>query len=206
MNREEQYKKDEQLISDYVQNNGGIVKAAEFAALGLDHRRVQQFVDDGLLRRIRNGHYCLVNDGADEDTIIYRMFGEDGILTMESALYVYGYIKTKPYEYQIAVDRNTSKSRFKLDYPFVHPYYTDAKALTLGVEEVDFGGGRMKIYDKERLVCEVLKYEEHMDRETVKQGLKSYIIEENQDKLKLLRYAKERRVYDKVMNRIGVWL
>ena len=43
----------------------------------------------------------------------------DGLLCMESALYAYGYISRKPVGFHIAVDKNTSKSRFKMEYPKV---------------------------------------------------------------------------------------
>lgn len=206
MTREEMYAENRQAIEKLMTAKGGMVKTNELYELGLTHRRIQRLVDDGFLKRVRNGYYSLEAEEVSDDTVILRLFGEDSVLTMESALYAYGYIKTKPYEYQIAVDRNTSKSRFKMEYPFVHPYYTEPRFLELGVTTIDFGGGRMKIYDKERLICECLKYEEHCDREIIKQALRAYIAETGQDKLKLIAYAKERRVMDKVYNRIGVWL
>ena len=103
-------------------------------------------------------------------------------------------------------DKNTSKSRFKMDYPVLQPYYTEAEVLQLGVTEIPLGSHRMKIYEKERLVCDCLKYEDKLEREVLKQMLKSFIEDEEKDIAKLMTYAKERRVVEKVRNRIGVWL
>ncbi len=206
MTREEKWLADEQAICELVHAHNGIVKTADLYTLGIDYRRIMSFVDWGLLRRVKNGYYVLENDSLSEDEMILRLFGEDGVLTMESALYQYGYLTVKPAEYQIAVDKNTSKSRFRLSYPFVHPYYSEPKVLTLGVTEIAFGGGRMKIYDRERLMCDCLKYEEHMDHETMKKALRAYIAEPKKNVSRLLMYAKERKVVGKVQNRIGVWL
>ena len=156
--------------------------------------------------RVKNGYYSLQEQKLSEDEMVYRLFGEDGVLTMETALYIYGYLPTKPAEYQIAVDKNTSKSRFHLNYPFVHPYYSEPKVLTLGVTQIAFGGGMMKIYDRERLMCDCLKYEDRLDREDLKKALLAYIAEPSKDISRLLCYAKERKVLSKVQNRIGVWL
>lgn len=206
MTREEKWEKDEASIRELIKEHDGVVKTSELYTLGIDYRRIQSFVDWGVLLRIKNGYYSLQEQKLSEDEMIFRLFGEDGVLTMESALYIYGYLSTKPAEYQIAVDKNTSKSRFHLNYPFVHPYYSEPKVLTLGVTQTAFGGGVIKIYDRERLMCDCLKYEDRMDREDLKKALRAYIAEPSKDISKLLSYAKERKVLSKVQNRIGVWL
>lgn len=206
MTREEKWEKDETAIREFVKQHDGVVKTSELYTLGIDYRRIQRFVDWGVLLRVKNGYYSLQEQKLSEDEMVYRLFGEDGVLTMESALYIYGYLSAKPAEYQIAVDKNTSKSRFHLNYPFVHPYYSEPKVLALGVTEIPFGGGTMKIYDKERLMCDCLKYEDRLDREDLKRALRGYLAEPVKDISRLLFYAKERKVLNKVQNRIGVWL
>ena len=206
MTREEKWEKDEAAIRELVRAHDGVVKTAELYTLGIDYRRIQSFVDWGVLLRVKNGYYSLQEQKLSEDEMVYRLFGEDGVRTMETALYIYGYLPTKPAEYQIAVDKNTSKSRFHLNYPFVHPYYSEPKVLTLGVTQSAFGGGMMKIYDRERLMCDCLKYEDRLDREDLKKALLAYIAEPSKDISRLLCYAKERKVLSKVQNRIGVWL
>lgn len=206
MTRQEKWDRDEAAIRELIKEHDGVVKTAQLYTLGIDYRRIQNFVDWGVLLRVKNGYYSLQDQKLSDDEMIYRLFGEDGVLTMESALYIYGYLPAKPYEYQIAIDKNTSKSRFHLNYPFVHPYYSEPKVLILGVSEVPFGGGTMKIYDRERLICDCLKYEDRMDREDLKKALLSYIGEPKKDISKLLTYAKERKVLSKVQNRIGAWL
>ncbi len=125
---------------------------------------------------------------------------------MESALYVYGYLKDRPYKWSIAINKNTSKSRFNIDYPIVEPYYTEPEVLEIGVTETDFAGGKMKIYTKERLICDFLKYQEKVDREDFKKGVWAYIMDEDKDVAKLMEFAKERKVLKKVQSMIGVWL
>ncbi len=193
-------------INDLVENNGGLVRASDIDALGVDYRRVLKFVEEGYLIRVKSGYYTTKYYECDEDQWIYKLFGEDGILTMESALYVYGYLKDRPYKWSIAINKNTSKSRFNIDYPIVEPYYTEPEVLEIGVTEADFAGGKMKIYTKERLICDFLKYQEKVDREDFKKGVWAYIMDEEKDVAKLMEYAKERKVLKKVQSMIGVWL
>ncbi len=206
MTREEKWKQDEIAIEKLVKEQGGVAKTSELYTLGIDYRRIKQFTDWGLLRRIKSGYYTLQEQTLSEDEMIVRLFGEDGVLTMECALYAYGYLTARPGTYQIAIDKNTSKSRFNLSYPFVQPYYCEPKVLTLGVCEIPYGGAQMKIYEKERLICDCLKYEDHMEREDVKRALRAFLADPQKDIARLLYYAEKRKVLGKVQNRIGAWL
>lgn len=126
---------------------------------------------------------------------------------MESALYVYGYISHKPYGWHLAVDKNTSKSRFKMDYPKVIPYYTEPDgALEMGTTTCEFAGITFQIYDRERVICDCLKYESKLEREIFQQAIQSYIKDESKDISMLMEYARARKVVKKVQSLIGVWL
>ena len=206
LSRDEKKQYQLEQINDLVEANGGLVKTSEIEALGVDYRRVLTFVDEGYLIRVKNGYYTTKYFDCTEEQWIYKLFGEDGILTMESAMYVYGYLKDRPYKWSIAINKNTSKSRFNIDYPIVEPFYTEPEVMELGVTEAEFAGGRMKIYTKERLICDYLKYQEKVDREDFKKAVWAYIMDEDKDVAKLMEYAKERKVLKKVQSMIGVWL
>ena len=107
-------KKKEQQIQQMkllMEKNGGVVKTSQLYELGMDYRRIQHFVDYGVIERVKNGYYAMDYRKKDEEAIILRLFS-DCVLTMESALYYYRYLKHKPFQWTIAVDKNTSKSRF----------------------------------------------------------------------------------------------
>lgn len=205
MTRQEKREKQIDKIRVLIEQNGGIVKASQLYTLGLDYRRIQSFVEMGVIERVKNGYYSMDFRSKREEDIIITLFS-DCVLSMESALYCYRYLKSKPYKWTIAVDKNTSKSRFKLDYPLVTPYYTEPEVLQKGVTKIEFGSYEMPIYRKERLMCDVLKYEDRMDRRDLQQALKCFLMDKNKDIAKLLFFARERKVLAKVRNQIGVWL
>lgn len=201
-------KKEEALleeIKEFIQEKGGIVKKEQLNELEIDYRRILKFVDNGDLIRIKSGYYAVNLENFSEEELIAGLF-PDCVLCMENALYQYGYISKKPYGWKLAVDKNTSKSRFKLDYPQVIPFYTEPEALAMGVTTISMAGKTMKIYEKERLVCDCLKYEEKMERELFKEGILSYIQDTEKDVAKLMEYARARKVLKKVQSMIGVWL
>lgn len=205
MTRQEKREKQIAQMQELMEQNGGIVKTSQLYTLGMDYRRIQTFVDYGVIERVKNGYYAMNYHKKREEDIIAAMFS-DCVLSMESALYCHKYLKVKPFKWTIAVDKNTSKSRFKIDYPLVQPYYTEPEVLQMGVMRIEFGNSEMPIYSKERLICDVLKYENRMEREDLQQALRNFIMDKNKDIAKLLNYAKERKVLSKVRNQIGVWL
>lgn len=205
LSREEKRRKQIEDIQALMGQHGGIVKTSQLYTLGMDYRRIQGFVDDGVIERVKNGYYSMNYRKKREEDIIIALY-PDCVLSMESALYCYRYLKNKPFKWTIAVDKNTSKSRFKMDYPFVQPYYTEPEVLKMGVEKIALGSGEMPIYCKERLICDILKYENRMEREDLQQALRMFLSDKDKDIGKLLTFAKERKVLSKVRNQIGVWL
>ncbi|MBQ2902315.1 MAG: type IV toxin-antitoxin system AbiEi family antitoxin domain-containing protein [Agathobacter sp.] len=188
-----------------IDDNGGIAKKEQLAALGIDYRRILDFVENDEVIRIKNGYYTYGIERFSEEALVSKLF-PDGVLCMESALYAYGYISRKPVGFHVAIDKNTSKSRFKLDYPKVIPYYTEPEVLTIGVTTISYEGCDFQIYDKDRLICDCLKYESKMNREDFKEAVQAYIKDEDKDISALMEYARERKVVKRVQSLIGVWL
>lgn len=205
MSREE---KTDFLLSEIkkkMEENGGIIKTSQITELGVDYRRILAWVKDGTLERVKSGYYSFGFRERSEEDLILGLF-PDGILCLDSALYYHHYIDQKPYQWHIAIDKNTSKSRFKMDYPVIQPYYTEPEVLKLGVTEIPFAGGTMKIYNKQRMICDCLKFEEKLDRDVFKRALLSYIADTSKDIAELLTIARERKVLQKVQSTLGVWL
>ena len=192
-------------VQEFIEANGGIVKKEQLGELHIDYRRILEFVEEGKLVRIKNGYYTDRMDRFTEEELIARLF-PDASLCMESALYAYGYIKSKPFGWHLAVDKNTSKSRFKMDYPKIVPYYTEPEALDIGAATIELHGATFGIYDKERMICDCLKYESKMEHDDFKAAIQGYIKDEDKDISNLLEYARERKVIKKVQSFIGVWL
>ena len=193
------------LIKKAMEEHNGIVKKEELTRLGIDYRRINQLVKEGSLSRIKNGYYTDRVDSFSEDAMVAALF-PDAKLCMESALYAYGYIKEKPYGWRLAVDKNTSKSRFKMDYPKIIPFYTEPEARGLGAVTIELEGNTFGIYDKERMSCDCLKYEAKMSREDFKAAIQAYIADPDKDISLLMDYARARKVVKKVQSLIGVWL
>lgn len=197
----------QETISKMAQANGGVFRTSDLTALGYNTYAIRKLVNEHVIERIKPRYYrlCEAAEELSEAAQIAQLF-PDGVLCMYTALFYYRYSDRTPLEWNIAVDRDTSKSRFKLDYPFVQPYYMKKELLSFGVTTADYGDCTMQIFDRDRLICECIFYENKMDRETYNKAIRGYVADTKKNVSKLLEYAEKRRILKKVKDRIGVWL
>lgn len=184
-----------------------LIRTSELNGLSIYSKEISELVQKGYIERVKQGYYRIVEHTEEhsEAKLISQLY-PDGIICMVSALFYYGYSDRTPINWDIAIDRNTSKARFNIDYPYVKPYYIDKAHLEYGVTEGQYEDCVLKIFDRDRLICECIKHENKMDREIYNKAIINYINDSQKNVTNLLEYAKKRNVHKKVRERIGVWL
>lgn len=190
------------IFSDYQY----IMTTAELQAEKLYYANIQLMLKEGLIEKIKRGYYHWVEDaGGSEVPIINRLF-PDAVLCMETALLYYRYSDRNPAQWNLAMDKNVSKERTKIDYPFIKVYRMEPSLLPIGetTGEIDFT--KVRIYDRDRTVCDVLRNMNKMDREVFNKAIQGYVNDTKKNIPNLMRYAKELRVQKRVRDLIGVWL
>lgn len=78
----------------------------------------------------------------------------DAVLTMHNAFFLYGFTDTIPDGYDLATDRNATKIRDKK----VKQYFQPSEFMKQGIEVINYKGYAIKIYSRERMLIEVLRY------------------------------------------------
>lgn len=195
---------DLKLINKIILKNNGVAKTSEFIKSGMTSTDVAKLCNNGILVRVKHGYYQLASQvEPNEEKIIANLF-PDGILCMDTALFHYGYSDRTPLEWTIAFSRTVSRSRLKVDYFNIKPYFIDDKYLNIGVTQAEINGVTLKIYNRERVICDCFKYKNKMDVETFNKAINAYVVDDKKNLGNLSKHAKEMRVYKKVSEIIGV--
>lgn len=195
-----------EFIKQIFFENGGVVKTKILRENGLSSRDLKQFVDAGIIEQIRWGYYQFAdNNDFSEIPILVSLF-PDGILCMESALDHYGYIERTPDAWEIAVDAGSGRKRFQIPYPIIHPHFIINSKLNIGVTTAVIDETEIKIYDRERTICDCLYHRNKMDAEVFNQAVQSYLKDENRREYILANYASKLHVTRKVRDVLGIWL
>lgn len=172
----------------------------------LYYRDIQRMLDEGLIEKVKRGYYHWIEDyGTSEVAIINSLF-PDAVFCMETALFYYKYSDRSPAEWNITVDKNTSRQRTNIDYPFVKAYRVEPALLSLGETDGIIEFTKVRIYDRDRTVCDVLRNMSKIDKEIFNKAIQNYVKDPQKNIPNLMKYAKALRVQKKVNDLIGVWL
>ena len=194
------------VAHDIVASYDGIVRTSDFNDNGIRNDELSRFCTSGKLYRVRKGVYSAVptNEIAEEQLLAELL--PDAVICMESALYYYGYSDHAPTEWTISVPRSFSRSRLKIDGLFLKPRYVQEELFDLGLSTENINGFELKIYDRERCVCDCFKYRNKIDSELFNKALNAYASDPQKNLMKLLDYARKMRVQKKVREIMEVLL
>ena len=96
--------------------------------------------------------------------------------------------------------------RTKIDYPFIKAYRVESALVTLGEASGKIDSIDVRIYDRDRTICDVLRNMNKMDKEIFNKAIQGYVKDSKKNIPNLMKYAKVLRVQKRVKEMIGVWL
>lgn len=185
--------------------HGGVLKASELNNMGFSSREIKKLTEEDVISKIKRGFYELTDYIPKEEVIMARLFPK-AVIFLESALLYYEYTDRIPQALQIAVDRYSKTTKYNIDYPKIKPYYLEPKFIEIGIDTIKIEGVEVRIYDKDRTICDVLRYETKLEEEVFTTAIKRYIKDSKKNVRNLFEYAEIFNIKNKVQTYIGVWL
>jgi predicted transcriptional regulator of viral defense system len=159
---------------------------------GKKYRELLRATQRGDITRIKRGIYAtddtLANTMLDVDKIIPR-----GIICLYSAWAYYGMTTQIPSAYYIAINR--SRKIVVPYFPAFQLIYQQPKILGLGEVRKTIQGFNVSIYNRERCVCDAIKYRYKIGTDVMAEIFNSYLSSDEINIDLLCRYAKELHVY-----------
>ena len=194
------------IAKKIIENAKGIAKTAELISAGLSKSDINNLCNNGYIERVRHGYYSLSEaNSVGEEQLIQTLLPE-AIVCVESALFHYGYSDFAPRIWTLAIPRTMTKTKINMDAIAYKPYYIQNKLHELGKTYSDFDGVTLPIYDRERTICDCFKYRTKLDNEIFNKAINAYVADNNKNLSNLSKYAKEMKVYKKVMDLMEVLL
>lgn len=129
---------------------------------------IQQKVNAGELFRVGKAVYSEQNHIPELAVLAFQY--PYAVVTMDSAFYIYGLTDVIPDKYHLATDRNAAKIRDERVKQFFYP----SDFFTQGIETADYRGFPVRIYSKERMLIELLRYKSKLSFDYYKEILLNY--------------------------------
>jgi predicted transcriptional regulator of viral defense system len=157
------------------------------------YRNIRQGVKNGELIKVRNGVYATV-DSLAAGMIDIEAIVPGGVLCLYSAWHYYGMTTQVPDAYYIAIER---KRKIKLPEVIdINPVYQSAELLEIGKTTVTIEGIEVAIYDRERCLCDAVKYRNKIGIDVMAEILNAYLTGPERNLSRLADYAKKLRVFN----------
>jgi len=171
----------------------GYARTKDIKRAGIHHSHLNELLENGTILKLKHGLYCL------SDIIQFNSLKEaqitipSGIICLGTALSYYGLSTWDPPEVHIAIPKSR---KIKLpDYPPIRLYYFSGVFYETGiVHESTESGVTIQIYDKEKTVCDIVRYRNQIGIDIMKEALKEYLKQKDRNLNKLNSYAQTLKI------------
>jgi len=140
----------------------------ELKCIYKDNYQIQKLVNLKKISKIQEGLYS-DKENVNDFEIISKKY-PDAVFTMNTAYYIYDLIDVIPEKLELAVERDT----IRIKNNKVKQIYFNSNLINLGKTQIDYMGAKINIYDKERLLLELIKNERKMPFNYYKEIINSY--------------------------------
>lgn len=130
--------------------------------------RVNELVHAGKLFRIEEGIYADTAEVPDVEIVLAKY--PSSVLTLESAYYYYRMSDEIPDEYHLATDRKSAK----ITDVRVIQHFVPSGSLMMGAAETTVLDEHLRIYDKERLLIETMRYRSKLPYDLYREVIGSF--------------------------------
>lgn len=178
----------EKQIQKMLTEGNGTIKASDARLAGVNNKQLQRLTEAGELERISRGLYIAAEQFEDEYFLTqYRC--SKCVFSHETALFLHGLSDRTPIRLMMTIPSGYN-SRLLKDRDRYKFFYCRTELHEVGlVTMISPFGNNIRVYDKERTICDCIRKSDDMDRNIVIEAVKRYAIEKGNDHAALLRYA-----------------
>lgn len=185
-----------QEINFLLKQNNGQVTVDDVKRIGLDPHILIDLANRGQLERVDRGVYINPEIFEDDMYILQYRFSK-GIFFKDSALFLHHMIDRTPDRYQMNFPLGYHSLAVK-QYP-LKVYRQKSEWYSLGIEEVlTPGQHKVRVYNIERTLCDILRTRDASDSETIRQAMLAYTQLKHKNISQLIQFADLFNVRDKI--------
>lgn len=184
-------------IKAMADDGNGFVKTSQIEEAGISRTVIKRYVDSGLLERIRKGIYAPADSDIDEFALL-QVQCSSLIFSYGTALYIWGLTDMIPHTFDISVPHGENISRLLRDNQKIKAHYVMKEFYDLGITETQSPqGGLIRLYDKERCLCDLIKDKNQIEKQLYVQAIREYF-KARPNVRKLLKYGKAFGIEEKI--------
>lgn len=184
------------ILDKLLEEQNGYIRLIDAQNEGVSKYSVLDYICKNEMEKIAPGIY--ISPEALEDRLYsIQLRNRKIVFSHETALYIHNLSDREPFSPVITVVRGYNAKHLKEDGVVVHTVRQEWLELGLTKEQT-FIGNTVRIYDKERCICDIIKNKKRMDIQVFQMALTSYFSDNEKNIHILMKYAGIMGVSDKV--------
>ena len=187
-------------IKQIMKTNNGMISTRMIEPLNISRQYLSIMKNNNDIEKVSRGIY--LSPSAFEDSYFsFQQKYKKAIFSHMNALYFYGMTEEFPYNYTVTVPQSYHVDTVNEK---CNVFYVSDDIYELGIVEIETpNGNKIRAYDKERCICDIIRSKGRMDSEQVKKTIKQYMQSKDKDMAKLSEYSKNMGINKKVMEMAG---
>lgn len=178
----------EEKVRRFITSAGGYAKADFLQAHGIHSKQLSALVDSGALVRLKRGLYVLPGVGERSELVDIQQAIPRGVFCLVTALSLHGMGAWPQADYQVAIPRDY---RVALpSTPTIKLHSFSGARFELAIMEHETENGTIRVYNREKTICDVVRFRNSIGLDIVKEVLHGYLKSPGMDIPRLLEYAK----------------
>lgn len=178
-------------ILTFFEERGGYAHTKELKEAVFRTSDVKALYDAGLLEKIKPGLYRLAAlDYPDKVSLSFVDVAKafpDGVICLSSALSYHELTTFNPSEVSVAIRNHGYAPRMLV--PPVKVFFFRERFYEPGIETITSAYGDVRIYNREKTVCDMFRYRNKLGEDLALEGLKNYIASSGANLYTLRQYA-----------------
>lgn len=180
-----------------LNGHSGIITTSQIEDAGISRVYLKRFVENEQLERIGHGKYALPNQMIDPYAVLQDR-SHVLLFSHGTALYFWNLSDRVPHVIDVTVPSGTNVSRIKKDNPDLHIHYISRERYETGLTETTTPlGSTIRLYDKERCICDIIRDKKKMDMQIYTEAIKEYF-NDQPDMRKLIKYSRQFGIEERV--------
>ena len=187
-------------IKQIMKTNNGMISTRMIEPLNISRQYLSIMENNNDIEKVSRGIY--LSPSAFEDSYFsFQQKYKKAIFSHMNALYFYGMTEEFPYNYTVTVPQSYHVDTVNEK---CNVFYVSDDIYELGIVEIETpNGNKVRAYDKERCICDIIRSKGRMDSEQIKKTIKQYMQSRDKDMAKLSEYSKNMGINKKVMEMVG---
>ncbi len=184
-------------IEEVAKVNNGFIQTAQIEELGISRPMLKKYSVAGKLERIRKGLYILAGELPDEYALL-QLRSKYAVFSYGTALFLWNLSDRVPHVYDITLPRGANINSLKKDVSNLRCHYVQQEVYEIGITEIRSPqGATVKVYDRERCICDLIRDKDHVDMQLFTHAIKDYFKSKPNNR-KLLKYGRIFGIEEKI--------